>query len=201
MMEQQYQALSGGVPTYNPPQERDNNTKTYLQNRPKDLYVIYIDGGSRFVGKGRKIGAWAFYDEKENYSMTKAIPDATNNQMELTSAIKALKYAKTRNIQIAINIKTDSEYVRFGMLFWTKKWVANGWKRVNKDGQTEDVKNLELWKELYNIAQGMTIYWDKVKAHSGVEGNERVDTLCTESINKFLQMGNESSVSSKQGLE
>ncbi|MEL7471422.1 MAG: ribonuclease HI [Pseudomonadota bacterium] len=101
--------------------------------------------------------------------------ETTNNRMELTAAIQALK-ALDRPSQITII--TDSTYVRDGITKWIHGWKRNGWKTAAK----KPVKNDDLWKSLDALCTGHGVTWNWVKGHAGTDGNERADKLATQEI-------------------
>lgn len=158
----------------------------------ESIKVLYTDGGSRILntpdGK-RYIGAWSFYDTETKEVHGKAEDNATNNQMELMAAIRAIEYLNNNGVPKDkwVTIYLDSDYVRFGILFWTKKWVKNNWMKINKDGQSEPVKNVDLWQALYELNSERKIYWLHVPGHSGDEGNEKVDINCGILMDKFIE--------------
>ncbi len=94
----------------------------------------------------------------------------TNNRMELTAVIEALK-ALTRSCEVTLY--TDSQYVQKGIQEWVHAWQRNGWKTANR----QPVKNADLWQELLAQTQRHQIQWRWVKGHAGHEGNERADRL------------------------
>ena len=96
--------------------------------------------------------------------------NTTNNRMELMATINALKEMSTRDL---IEIFTDSKYVKNGITEWVNSWILNNWKTSKK----EDVKNKDLWIELYKLNQSLNIKWNWVKAHAGDPLNEEVDML------------------------
>lgn len=153
---------------------------------------IYTDGGSRIlntdIGK-RYIGAWSFYVCEDDEIYGKAEDNSTNNMMELLAAIRALEWVDQYGVPKDkwIIVVTDSDYVRFGILFWTKKWAKNNWIKFNQDGKPEEIKNLDLWKRLYELNQSRKVYWEKVKGHSGEEGNEKVDINCGLLMDNFIK--------------
>ena len=102
--------------------------------------------------------------------------NTTNNRMELMAPINALKNINSKD---PIEIFTDSKYVKNGITEWINKWVLNNWKTSNKD----DVKNKDLWIELYKLNQSLNIKWNWVKAHAGDTLNEEVDMLAKEASN------------------
>ena len=104
----------------------------------------------------------------------------TNNQMELRAAIEALKYLSDNDICInksstRIDLTTDSNYVKDGITKWIKSWVLNGWKTA----QGKPVKNVLLWKELYQLNRKYRVKWYWVKAHNGHPENTRADELAS----------------------
>ena len=98
--------------------------------------------------------------------------ETTNQRMELTAAIVALKTLKEKN-EKSITIFTDSKYDINGITSWVKNWQKNGWK--NSKGKI--VENLDLWQELYNLSKTSTVCWEWVKGHVGHQGNEKADEL------------------------
>ena len=96
--------------------------------------------------------------------------NTTNNKMELMAPINALK--KINNDK-KIEIYTDSKYVKLGITEWIHKWNKNNWQTSKK----ENVKNKELWIELFELTKSFQINWIWIKAHSGDIFNEEVDSL------------------------
>ena len=96
--------------------------------------------------------------------------NTTNNRMELLATINALKQIESNK---QIKIYTDSQYVKLGITEWINKWIKNNWQTSKK----EDVKNKDLWLELYNLNNSLNIKWNWIKAHSGNALNEEVDLL------------------------
>ncbi len=99
----------------------------------------------------------------------------TNNRMELTGAIEALK-ALSRPAEVILS--TDSNYVRDGITKWIHGWKRNGWKTADK----KPVKNAELWQALLEATARHKVEWRWVKGHSGDPDNERADQLANEAI-------------------
>jgi len=94
----------------------------------------------------------------------------TNNRMELTATIKALKYFKEHQL---ITLITDSKYVKDGIESWIANWKKNGWRTTSK----KPVKNKELWVELDSQISKHNITWKWVKGHAGDRYNEKADFL------------------------
>ena len=133
------------------------------------MIKIYTDGSCL---KNPGDGGWAviIIKDDESKEISGSERDTTNNRMELLAPINALKEMK-RDEQI--EIYTDSQYVKLGITEWINKWVLNNWKTSKK----EDVKNKDLWIELYNLNKNLDVKWNWVKAHAGNTMNEKVDLL------------------------
>ncbi len=101
----------------------------------------------------------------------------TNNRMELRAVIEGLRSLK-ENCEVVIT--TDSEYVKKGITIWIHKWLKNNWKTSNK----KDVKNRDLWQDLWDLADTHKIQWKWVKGHCGHPENERCDRLARREIDK-----------------
>ena len=101
--------------------------------------------------------------------------DTTNNRMELTAAIEALKALKE---PCHIALTTDSTYVKDGITKWLSNWKRNGLKTAAK----KPVKNQDLWQQLEDCVTQHTVEWLWVKGHSGHPENERADTLANEGM-------------------
>lgn len=97
-------------------------------------------------------------------------PNTTNNRMELMAAIQALEALKK---PCAVELHTDSQYVRQGITEWISGWKARGWRTASK----APVKNDDLWKRLDQARARHTVDWRWVKGHAGHPENERADEL------------------------
>jgi ribonuclease HI len=107
-------------------------------------------------------------------------PQTTNNRMELLSAISALE-ALTR--ACAVDVHTDSQYVRQGVTGWVHNWKRNGWRTADK----KPVKNDDLWKRLDEAANRHEVEWHWVKGHAGDPMNERADALARAGMAPYLR--------------
>ena len=87
--------------------------------------------------------------EKE---LSGAEPDTTNNRMELTAAIRALEALKQPS---RVDLRTDSTYVRNGIMSWVANWQRNGWRTSAK----QPVKNADLWRELVAACERHEVTW------------------------------------------
>ena len=138
--------------------------------------TIYTDGAcSGNPGKGGW-GAILIYDKEKKY-MSGSKQFTTNNQMELTATIEALKaILKPSNIALY----TDSQYVKNGITSWIFNWKKNGWKTANK----KPVANKDLWIELEKYVDFHSVNWFWVKGHSGDHYNEIADELAVKAMNE-----------------
>ncbi len=102
----------------------------------------------------------------------------TNNRMELTAVIEALR---ALNERCSLEITTDSEYVKNGITQWIHNWIKNNWKTSAK----KNVKNRDLWEELWQLSQSHDIQWKWIRGHSGHPENERCDELARNEIQKY----------------
>ena len=107
--------------------------------------------------------------------------ETTNNRMELTAAIEALSALKR---SAAIDLYTDSQYLRGGVTGWIEGWKKNGWRTSSR----KPVKNADLWQELDTLRTRHEIDWHWVRGHAGTDGNERADELAREGMKPFKQV-------------
>ena len=137
---------------------------------------IYTDGAcSGNPGKGGWGAILIYAKEKKYMSGSKQL--TTNNQMELTATIEALKaILKPSNIALY----TDSQYVKNGITSWIFNWKKNGWKTANK----KPVANKDLWIELEKYVDFHSVSWFWVKGHSGDHYNEIADELAVKAMNE-----------------
>jgi ribonuclease HI len=94
----------------------------------------------------------------------------TNNRMELTAAVRALR---TLTRPCKVTVYSDSRYVVDGASRWMLGWIARDWQ----DSLGKPIKNVEMWKQLEKLSRGHDIEWKWVKGHAGLEENERCDEL------------------------
>ena len=107
--------------------------------------------------------------------------ETTNNRMELTAVIEALKALK---VPCVISLYTDSKYVMEGVNQWLPNWKKNNWKTANKKSE---VKNIDLWQQLDELLPKHEILWNWVKGHNGHVENERVDKLARDQALFYAQ--------------
>ncbi|MDV2968852.1 ribonuclease HI [Nitratireductor aquimarinus] len=98
--------------------------------------------------------------------------ETTNVKMEMMAVIAALEALKPDE-QEPIVVYCDNDMIPKAMNEWIQGWIANGWRKSNK----EPVKNRDLWERLVAAAEGKIVEWRWVKAHAGHPYNEEVDRL------------------------
>jgi len=131
---------------------------------------VYTDGA---CSGNPGIGGWGvviLIDDHKPIRLNGGSNNTTNNKMELTAAIEALKYFKKNS---TINLFTDSKYVKDGIESWIINWKKNGWKTASK----KPVKNKMLWVELDTQLARHSINWQWIKGHLGHIHNEQADYL------------------------
>ena len=135
-------------------------------------YTIFTDGSCLRNPGGP--GGWAMVAKDmatgQVTERSAGEPSTTNNRMELTAAIEALRYAPEGT---RVALYTDSQYLKNGITKWVAGWKRRGWRKA--DGQP--VLNQELWMELDRLYAAHTVDFHWVKGHAGNPLNERCDTL------------------------
>ena len=146
-----------------------------------------------FYGKNNNLYRWRMFTEIRDLGGWGAIlmygdykkeisggeKQTTNNIMEITAVIEALKQLK---YECEVTIYSDSAYVVNAFLQgWIYNWMKNNWRTSGK----EPVKNKELWQELYSLTKKHNVEFKKVKGHSDNEYNNRCDEMAREAIGKL----------------
>ena len=142
------------------------------------MITIYTDGA---CSGNPGVGGWGVViidDNKNETFLNGGDNDTTNNKMELTAAIQALKAFEKKS---TITLITDSKYVKDGIQSWIQNWKKNGWKTAAK----KPVKNKELWTELDELIVRHNITWEWVKGHAGNTHNEKADYLARRYIEEM----------------
>ncbi|MBR4435276.1 MAG: ribonuclease HI [Clostridia bacterium] len=149
--------------------------------------LIYTDGacsGNPGVGGW---GALLMYGNAQK-EISGAEEYSTNNRMELTAVIEALKCLKE---PCKVELYTDSSYVYNAFVSgWIWNWLRNGWQTSNN----KPVENQDLWNELMILTRVHRLNWNKVKGHADNPYNNRCDELATKAVaelKKTLQHNNE----------
>ncbi len=131
--------------------------------------IIYTDGG---CDPNPGPGGWGalIIDGKTRREISGAEEHSTNNRMELTAAIEALRAVGGSAV---ITLYTDSQYLKRGIDEWMPRWLAKNWRGTNGP-----VANKDLWQELLKVSGIHKVSWHWLPGHSGNPYNERVDRLC-----------------------
>jgi ribonuclease HI len=149
--------------------------------------VAYTDGSSIDNPGPSGIGVYLIKEENgktKTKQYKKGFIHATNNQMELLACLVPFRLVKDPDV--IIEVRTDSEYAINSVTNWSDAWAKNNWKKAS--GAT--VKNRDLIEPLKALFDAGRLIMTKVKAHSGIEGNELADSLAKEaSGNKKGQIG------------
>jgi len=149
---------------------------------------IYTDGG---CSGNPGPGGWAYVILSQTHQESKIIAqnmgaekNTTNNRMELTAVIEALRALKKmeglpeKDKPLKASVYTDSQYVQKGISEWIHTWKRNSWKTSDK----KPVKNRELWLELDSLSTDFSLIWEWVRGHDGNEYNEMCDRMTQEAI-------------------
>ena len=125
-------------------------------------------------------GGWGVlfrYGDREK-ELSGGAEQTTNNRMELTAVIMALKQLKE---PCAVTLCTDSRYVMDGVTKYLNSWQKNEWRKSNR----KPVLNVDLWQELIPLLDRHQIKWIWVHGHTGHPENERVDQLACLERDKY----------------
>ncbi|MCL2440802.1 MAG: ribonuclease HI [Treponema sp.] len=149
----------------------------------EETLKIYTDGG---CSGNPGPGGWAYVMVMKTFQGWQVISQnkgaekgTTNNRMELTAVIMALRALKNNeNTPRQAAVYTDSQYVQKGITEWIQTWKRNAWRTSDK----KPVKNKDLWEELDTLAGDFSLKWNWIKGHAGNEYNELCDAMTQEAI-------------------
>lgn len=147
------------------------------EQRPERRVAIWTDGacsGNPGPGGWGAVLTWNGHERE----LSGGEADTTNNRMELTAAIAALEALRR---PAAVDLYTDSQYLRGGITGWLRGWKRNGWRTADR----KPVKNADLWQRLEAAAGRHDITWHWVKGHAGTAENERADELARKGMAPF----------------
>lgn len=129
--------------------------------------IIYTDGGCD-PNPGRGGYGVVLIHGKYRKELSGGFRLTTNNRMELTAVIEALKALKE---PCRVKLYSDSEYVVNAInKGWVQNWIKKRWKKV---------KNPDLWQQLVELTGKHQVNFNWVKGHAGISENERCDQLAT----------------------
>ncbi|MBI3359902.1 MAG: ribonuclease HI [Chloroflexi bacterium] len=140
------------------------------------IVIIYTDGA---CDPNPGPGGWAaiLKSGRHTKELTGGDPNTTNNRMELTAAVEALKSLKQPG---RVRLFTDSIYLQKGITEWLPIWQASRWRTANK----RRVANRDLWEPLVEQMAIHEIEWHWVKGHAADPLNRRADWLATRAIER-----------------
>ena len=138
--------------------------------------TIFTDGACRGNPGPGGYGSIIRIEGKEE-EISGSAKNTTNNIMELTAALVALKELKEPS---EVVLTSDSQYLVKGMTEWIKGWIKKGWVTANK----QPVKNKNIWVELDQLSKSHKITWKWVRGHQGHIENERCDRLANLAIDR-----------------
>ncbi len=149
--------------------------------RPK--VVVYCDGA---CSPNPGVGGWGALlissdapDKRRELSGSE--PYSTNNRMELTAALVALRALK---VPCEVTVFTDSRYLRDAFeAGWLAKWQRNGWRTADR----KPVANEALWRELLALTRLHAVRWKWVEGHADNAGNNRADALAVAARTELAQ--------------
>ncbi len=133
---------------------------------------IFTDGSSRNNPGPGGWGVVIIENDKVIKELGGGEKHTTNNRMELTATIEALR-SINENCHIVMNV--DSEYVVNGITKWIHGWIKKGWKTSDK----KPVLNQDLWQQLFEVSKNRDITWKSIRSHIGIKHNERADEIAT----------------------
>src|SRR5688572_1872400 len=127
-------------------------------------------------------GGWAYIIKHPRTGAKKEAfggePSSTNNRMELMSVIQGLRSLDRR---CRVDLYSDSQYVIKGLREWMDEWKRKGWKR----GRNDEVKNVELWKDLDELRKKHSINYHWIRGHNEHPENERCDRMAVAAIDEY----------------
>ncbi len=139
-----------------------------------NIVMIYTDGACKGNPGPGGYGAILKYGNviKE---ISGCEPQTTNNRMEMTAVIEALRRLKR---PCKIKVVTDSSYLVRGITQWLRGWIKRNWL----NSQKKQVLNRDLWEELLKLSGPHQIQWEWIRGHNGHPQNERCDQLAKKAI-------------------
>ena len=155
-----------------------NDREKLMSNQEQEMtttrVAIFTDGACRGNPGPGGWGAILKFGTVEK-ELSGGTADTTNNRMEMMAAISALEALKR---PAAVDLYTDSTYVRDGITKWIHGWKKRDWRTADK----KPVKNVDLWQRLEAAMGQHRVEWHWVKGHSGHPENERADKLAREAV-------------------
>jgi ribonuclease HI len=142
--------------------------------------TIYTDGAcSGNPGPGGWAAILIPEQDRDAEKLTGGESYTTNNRMELTAALEALR---ALDEPASVTLHTDSAYLSNAFNEgWLDNWQENDWQTASND----DVKNKGLWQALLEEAERHDVEWVWVKGHADNELNNMADELAVAAMEQF----------------
>jgi ribonuclease HI len=146
---------------------------------PPDFVQLFTDGA---CSGNPGPGGWAYILKHpasgKVVDAAGAVPDTTNNRMELTGVIEGLASLKR---DCAVELVTDSQYVAKGIAEWLPNWKRRGWQR--KEGnRLKPVMNADLWRQIDELIARHRVRVTHVLGHNGHPENEACDRMAVAAL-------------------
>lgn len=163
-----------------------------MERRSKEHVLemeIYTDGSLKKIGKTTTFGGWAFLVIKDNeclYCGVGGENSTTNQRMELTAVLEAIKYAAAnRRPNERVTIYSDSAYLINCYLHdWYIMWQNNGWRTSSR----KEVANQDLWIQIIPYFDNFWYSFKKVEGHAGIYWNEECDSYAQQEADKLKRL-------------
>ena len=144
--------------------------------------TIYTDGAcSGNPGPGGWGAVLCYKGTEKELSGGEAM--TTNNRMELTAAVSALKALKE---PCRVYLYSDSKYLVDSLMKgWVIAWEKRGWVKADK----KPALNADLWQELLRLDKVHEITYHWVKGHADDDYNNRCDELAVAQRDEYAALG------------
>ncbi len=179
-----YREKAGRAPTNITISRPDEPAADYFRLHREALaagkVVLYTDGGC-LVNPG--VGGYGvvMLHKDRRKELSGGYARTTNNRMELMACIAGLQELKQ---PAEVVLFSDSSYVVNGIeKGWAQRWHANGWRR-NEGGQSQLVKNADLWGQLLDLCERHDVQFVLLKGHAGAAENERCHQLASAAMQR-----------------
>jgi ribonuclease HI len=179
-----YREKAGHAPTNIAISRADEPGTDYFQLHHQALaagkVVLYTDGGCLVNPGAGGYGVVMLHNDRRK-ELSSGYARTTNNRMELMACIAGLEALKQPSAAVLFS---DSSYVVNGIeKGWAQRWRANGWRR-SETGQSQPVKNADLWGRLLDLCDQHTVQFVLVKGHAGAAENERCHQLASAAMQR-----------------
>ncbi len=151
---------------------------------PSKQWKVFTDGSAINNGKRNAKGGIGIYfseDSEDNVGEPFSFQGKTSNNIcELEAVRRAIVIiAKKPEFKSGdkILICTDSSYVIDCITKWSNTWEKNGWKRKNRSGKLQPVKNVDLIKSIKSMYYKYNVLFKHIKAHRNLSDEIKKNSL------------------------